>query len=627
MNIVYRCFFAMVLVGTLFASCSTTSKDDGMKNEAEPVNLRHDPHTFSEFDSAVVTHLNWKAEVDFEQRMISAVATWDIERKNNAQHIVFDADGLNVSAVTNQNNEALNFILGDEVDNLGQPLRVDLTPSTKQVSITYRTQPSAEALQWLSPQQTAGKKHPFLYSQSQAILARTWIPCQDSPGIRFTYTAEVTVPTELMALMSAENPQQKNETGTYTFEMNQPVPAYLMAIAVGDVEFQAIGERTGIYAEPQTVEAAAYEFADMEKMLIAAEELYGKYAWEQYDLIVLPPSFPFGGMENPRLTFATPTIIAGDRSLTALVAHELAHSWSGNLVTNATWNDFWLNEGFTVYFERRIMEALYGESYADMLAVLGRQDLEEDLAELDSKDTHLKLELKGRNPDDGMTDVAYEKGYFFLRMLEENVGREQFDGFLKTYFDTFAFQTMITEEFLHYLDSNLLEGDTAMRASLKIDEWVYGPGLPSNMPKVVSKRFQNVSSSLKAWADGAFSLEELNTNDWSSHEWLYFLRSLPDSLSKQRLEELDSSFAFTQSGNSEILAAWFMHTIKKDYAPADEAVRSFLNTVGRRKFLVPLYKALIEADGNKKRAAEIYNKAKANYHAVSIETLDRLILE
>ena len=614
-------FFLLALVGL---SCSSPQKK--VKAKKAEVGLRTDVHTFAKPEVAKVTHLNWQAEVNFDTKTIDATATWKIEKHDTAQAIFFDTDGLTIASVKDQNNAELKYSLGDTVQYLGQPLKVQISEGTEQVSIQYSTTPGAKALQWLNPEQTAGKEHPFLYSQSQAIFARTWLPCQDSPGIRYTYDAEVTVPAELMALMSAENPMEKNSSGVYNFKMKQPIPAYLMALSVGNIEFQTIDGRTGVYAEPSVVEAAAYEFGDMGKMLLAAENLYGPYAWERYDLIVLPPSFPFGGMENPRLTFATPTIIAGDRSLTALVAHELAHSWSGNLVTNATWNDFWLNEGFTVYFERRIMESLYGSEYADMLAALGYQDLQEDLEALDPKDTHLKLDLAGRNPDDGMTDIAYEKGYFFLRMLEENVGRGEFDTFLRAYFEEHAFETMITEEFLTYLDSNLLGSDSLLKQELKVNRWVYKAGLPSNCPKVVSKRFQKVSSSLKAWADGAFSLKEIETNDWSSHEWLYFLRQLPDTLSPERLTELDQAFGFTQSGNSEILAAWFMHAIQHNYAPAEPRVKDFLTSVGRRKFLVPIYKALIEADPSKAKAKEIYQEARANYHAVSTKTLDQLIL-
>ena len=356
----------------------------------------------------------------------------------------------------------------------GRKLSIAIDKNTALVNVYYQTSPQAAALQWLNPEQTAGKEQPFLFSQSEAILARTWLPCQDSPGIRFTYNATVTVPKGYLALMSAENPQQVNESGTYTFAQKKPIPAYLMAIAAGNIVFRSLGTRTGVYAEPATIEKAHYEFAQMQDMLVAAEKLYGPYEWGRYDVLVLPPSFPFGGMENPCLTFATPTVLAGDRSLVSLVAHELAHSWSGNLVTNATWNDFWLNEGFTVYFENRIMEAIEGPEYADMLTQIGRDDLAETMAEMGNTnpDTQLKLKLDGRNPDDGMTDIAYEKGFFLLKTIENAVGREKFDAFLKKYFADHAFKTSNTEDFLAYLKKELFAGNEKAYEQLHIEDWI-----------------------------------------------------------------------------------------------------------------------------------------------------------
>ncbi len=606
-----------------FTACSDTEKKD-MKTQQGTLEVK-DPHTRAKPREAKVTHLMWAAEVDFEQNIINATATWTIERKRKADSVIFDIEGLEIEKVLLDAKEKANYYVGEHDKHLGSPLVVKLEDQTESVSITYKTARDAAALQWLSPEQTAGKKYPFLFTQSQAILARTWLPCQDSPGIRFTYEAEVRVPAGLMAVMSASNPKEKSQDGLYRFEMKQPVPAYLMALAAGDLEFGKLGEITGVYAEPSMLKKSLYEFANMDSMLVAAEDLYGKYRWGQYDVLVLPPSFPFGGMENPRLTFATPTILAGDRSLTSLIAHELAHSWSGNLVTNESWNDFWLNEGFTVYFERRIMESLYGESYAEMLNVLGMQDLQNDLSSLKPEDTQLKLDLKGRNPDDGMNNVAYEKGNFFLKTIEDLYGREAFDQFVSAYFDTFAFQTVNTDAFLEYLDSNLLKTDTVKRKKLRVDEWVFSPGLPDNCVKVKSRRLQRVQSSLKAWEDGVLEIDELKTDDWSTHEWLYFLRQLSSDLSVEKLTELDRKFGFTRSGNSEILAAWFIHTIRADYEPAYAKLEEFLTTVGRRKFLVPLYGALTKTEAGKERARKIYQIARPNYHSVSRNTIDDML--
>ncbi len=615
-------FFSTVLV---FASCGAPGNDASSvgAKEQNPDPYIMDTHSHARPNEAVITHLDLDLEVDLDSKMISGKASYDIRTKD-ADRIVFDTDGLKIEGVTDKSGTELSYSLGDSTM-LGRALTVELPKGVDHLTIAYSTGKDAKALQWLDPQQTADKIHPFLFTQGQAILTRSWIPVQDSPGIRFTYTAKVKVPSDLMAVMSAENPQERSSDGVYEFKMDQPIPAYLIALAVGDLLFKPIDERTGVYAERGVVEKAAWEFADTGKMLETAESLYGPYRWGRYDLIVLPPSFPFGGMENPRLTFATPTILAGDRSLTALVAHELAHSWSGNLVTNATWNDFWLNEGFTVYFEGRISEAIYGSDYAGMLQQLGRQDL---IAVLDKiakgkhpEDSKLRLDLEGRDPDEGMTEVAYEKGAAFLRLLESKVGRPKFDAFLRAYFDRFAFQSITTDRFLAYLDEHLLKPNDL---DIDVAAWVDGVGLPENAPVPESDRFAKVDDQLRQWVGGK-PAKDLVTAEWSAFEWMHFLRHLPNVLSKEQMTELDSAFSFTKSGNSEVLAAWLEQCIRNDHSKAYLRLDQFLNTVGRRKFLVPLYTEMKATDKGRIMAQAIYLEARPNYHSVSVRTIDDLL--
>ncbi|MGB0402577.1 MAG: M1 family metallopeptidase [Salibacteraceae bacterium] len=624
-NIFLSCIIAIGIIG-----CESAPEKGTNSTVEKPVKENkmkfNDSHSFSEPENARITHLIWDANIDFDSKIISATASYDINNLTGGNKIILDTkDGLTVSKVTLGDGESTQYEMGTKDDFLGTPLIISIKPETKRINIEYQTSPDAAAVQWLTPQQTANKTAPFLFTQSQAILARSWVPVQDGPGIRFSYEATVKVAEGLIALMSAENPTEKSVDGVYKFKMTQPIPAYLLALCVGDLDYRRLGDHTGIYAESSMMEKSAYEFAEMEDMLVAAEDLYGKYQWEIYDMVILPPSFPFGGMENPRLTFATPTIIAGDRSLTSLVAHELAHSWSGNLVTNATWDDFWLNEGFTVYFERRIMEALYGADYAEMLADLGYQDLQHTIEDYmkggQSKDTHLKLDLENRDPDDGMSDIAYEKGYFLLRLIEKNVGREKFDDFLKTYFTTNAFKVMTTEAFLEYLKKNLLSQE--FYEELQVETWVYGPGLPDNCPAPESDRFEKVEAQITAWTNGK-PAAELETAEWSSHEWLHFVRNLGYDLSIDQLTDVDNTFKFSESGNSEILAAWFQHTIRSNYTKTDPVMKSFLINVGRRKFLTPTYRALKESN-KLEQAREIYKEARPNYHSVSTQTMDELL--
>jgi leukotriene-A4 hydrolase len=612
--------FILIILALMLSACGREKP-----SATDTMSATRDAHSFARPQEAVVRHLDLNLAVDFDARRLRGSATLTIDNLTKGNSLHLDARDLSIDSVVLDDGAKARFDLMPAVPFLGSELVVQIKPETRKLTVYYTTSPEAAALQWLLPEQTAGGRQPFLFTQSQAILARTWIPIQDSPGIRFTYTARIQCPPQLMALMSAENDTVLHPDGIYTFNMPQAIPAYLMALAVGDVRFHAYDSRSGVYAEPVTLPKAEYEFVDLPRMITAAEELYGPYSWGRYDVLVLPPSFPFGGMENPRLTFATPTIIAGDRSLVALIAHELAHSWSGNLVTNATWNDFWLNEGFTVYFESRIMEKIYGKDYEDMATVLAEGELRKTVASLGDShpDTRLYLNLEGRDPDDGMSDIAYEKGRFFLLNIERAVGRERWDTFLKKYFAAHAFQSITTEQFLAYLEEHLLKGDAELRTTKIRDiKWVYGAGLPDGFPKVHSVELDKAKVIATDFMAGT-SLQQ--PQGWTTHHWVFFLRQLPDSLSVDKMQELDRLFHFTESGNSEILCQWLELSIRSRYDVADASLEKFLTSVGRRKFLKPLYEALAETPEGKEKARRIYAKARPGYHSVATGTIDEML--
>jgi leukotriene-A4 hydrolase len=586
-----------------------------------------DPHSYARPEEVVVRHIHVDLKVDFDSRQLIGSADLKIDNKAGTDHIDLDTRDLNIRSVRlDDDRQVTPFTLADADPILGRKLTIPLRPATRAVHIDYSTRPGAGALQWVTPRQTAGQAYPYLYSQNEPILARTWIPCQDTPSVRATYDARISVPVALRAVMSAENPLVRSKDGIYRFKMQQPIPSYLIALAVGDIDFRAVDERTGVFAEPPVVQSAAWEFAEMPQMIQAAEGLYGPYLWGRYDLLVLPPSFPFGGMENPRLTFATPTSIAGDRSLVALIAHELAHSWSGNLVTNATWNDTWLNEGFTTYAERRVMEALRGPEYAEMLWQLGYQDLQEVLRRIgpESQDTQLHMHLAGRDPDTAFSNIAYEKGAIFLRMLERRVGRGAWDAFLTGYIERFEFQPMTTARFEAYLKTRLLDPVDVDRSSLQLHAWLYEPGLPDNAPRPHSRRFARVDDATRQWLSGS-PLRTLPTEAWSTHEWLHFLRGLPNELSANRMAALDETFHFTDSGNSEILDRWLQLAIEHHYAPANAALERFLTTVGRLKFVLPLYSQLAATPQGLKRARAIYSRARPGYHPLTVRAVDGIL--
>ena len=625
--------FALVLV----VACAPAEDQSTPQVERRPLPL--DAHSYARPDSARVTHVALDLVPDFDAKRIRGSAALTVQRMMNTDTVLLDTRDLTITRVTTAGGAPLGFALGDPRGFLGSRLAVALPAGdttgpgaraatrTDTIVVHYQTSPDAAALQWLTPAQTAGKRLPFLFTQGQAILTRTWIPTQDSPGIRQTYSAVVRAPAGMRAVMSAENAGSEGERDqqgrpVFRFSLRHPVPPYLFALAIGDIAFRAIGPTTGVFAEPSVVERAASEFAEVDDMIAAAERLYGPYRWGRYDILVLPPSFPFGGMENPTLTFATPTILAGDRSLVALVAHELAHSWSGNLVTNATWNDFWLNEGFTTYIEARIMEAVRGKDYADMLRQLGRQDLQETIATTDSADTRLQLELGGRDPDEGVTNIAYEKGSAFLQTVESVVGRERLDAWLKSYFDRNAFSPMTTGWLLEDMRANLLQPGEAER--IRLDEWAYQPGVPSNLPPVQSRLLAAVDSQVVRWNSGA-SAADLPTADWSTHEWLHFLRALPDTIAAARLAEMDRRFRLSESGNAEILQTWLVLAIRNRYEPAFAALDRFLTSQGRRKFLTPLYTELMKTPWGRTMARDIYRRARPTYHSVATGTIDDLL--
>ncbi|GAB4158498.1 MAG: M1 family metallopeptidase [Planctomycetota bacterium] len=589
-----------------------------------PQTMTHDVHSHARPDQVRVVHLDLDLTLDFARKVAFGSAALDVERHDPSAPLILDTQGLAIESVLDDAGNALSYRLGDADPILGRALRIDLPAGRTRAVIRYETSPDAAAMQWLSREQTAGGERPFLFTQGQAILTRSWIPLQDSPAVRQTWTASIRAPEGLVPLMSARKRTAGTNGEPHRFEMDLPVPSYLIALACGELAHRDISGRCAVWAEPAVVGAAADELEDMESMVRACEELFGPYRWGRYDLLILPPSFPFGGMENPCLTFATPTILAGDKSLVSLVAHELAHSWSGNLVTNATWRDFWLNEGFTVYLEQRIMEHVYGKARADMEIALALHDLREEMAQLPPEDQILHVRLDGRNPDDGMTGVPYHKGAALLRRLEQIEGRERFDAFLRDYFAGHAFRSITTDDFIRFLKARLPE--TSSPEPIDLDLWIERPGLPPDLPEPTSPLFADVDSVLSGFLEqrDAAALAR-RTKGWVTQQWLRFLEGLPRDVDSGVLAELDRALRFTRSRNSEILCAWLEQCIRSDYAPSSGKLQEFLCSVGRRKFLKPLYEALIARDGGKEEALRIYRKARPRYHAVSTRTIDKML--
>ncbi len=594
-----------------------------------------DIFSFANTDQFITRHLKLDLAVDFDARVLGGTATLLMKRLGDAADpILLDTRDLDVSAVSLKlpglAPRSVTFRLLPAKPRLGQALEVDLpeesgVPDEFELEITYRTRPESTALQWLPPELTAGGEHPFLFSQSQSIHARSWVPLQDTPSVRFTYEAIIRTPPGLLALMSADNDPETPLDGEYHFEMPQPIPSYLLAIAVGDLRFAKTGERTGVYSEPAVLQASAWEFADTQAMLEVAEANYGPYEWGRYDLLILPPSFPFGGMENPRLSFITPSVLAGDRSLVALIAHELAHSWSGNLVTNATWRDIWLNEGITSYLDARLIEILYGTERANEERYLSYQEMLREMQTVSPAMQALAPDLSSGDPDESQGSVHYSKGQLFLQHLEAVFGRQRFDAFLTAYFGHFKWQSITTEQFLDYLDEHLLRAESGKFTRAQAEEWVYQPGVPADATLPQSRNLELAVAAALAWDKGEITTAELPVDDWSPHAVVQFLNNLPSSLEDAQLAELDARLGLSQSNNAEITRVWFTQVAQRRYLPAYPRMREYLERFGRIRLINPVYTALAGNGSDANLAREIFASARSGYHPLTVVSIERAL--
>jgi leukotriene-A4 hydrolase len=628
--------FAAVVLMSLAAMAAPVAAQDSEAPMVSPILTSedaHDPWTFAEPATARVTHVALDLTLDFEAKAVWGTATLDVLAVPGADKIVLDSQGLAISGVTDGDGAPLAYTFGEAVEGKGAPLSIAIVPvanpGPRRIVITYSA-PEAAALQWLTPAQTAGGQHPYLLSQGQPTLNRSWIPTQDSPGIRQTWEARIVAPKPLTVVMSGlrvGEPEDLGEKRAFRFAMDKPVAPYLIAIAAGDLAFRDLGPRSGVWTEPSMLDAAAAELADTEKMIDAAEALYGPYRWGRYDMIVLPPSFPYGGMENPTLTFLTPTFIAGDRSLNGIVAHELAHSWSGNLVTNANWADTWLNEGFTSYFENRIMEALYGSRRAGQEAALSFADMEKVFAEKgrDHAVTSLHLPPAEAIPDGGESGIVYDKGALFLRTVESIVGRERFDAWLRAWFDSHAFQPATSALMLADMRANLVKGDAALEERLMLDQWVYGTDLPANAAQPSATAFAEVDAAAAQYLQSDF-VDPEHWAGWTTAERLRLIAKLPKELSAEQLDRLDRDLGLSQSGNNEVLFAWLELALANRYEPAVPVAEKFLARVGRRKFVLPLFEVLMKEDEwGQPIARRIYAETRASYHSVTQGSVDEVV--
>jgi leukotriene-A4 hydrolase len=588
-----------------------------------------DPHSYAQPAVVRVTHLDLDLNVDFAQQQLTGQATLTLDWKDpKAKALVLDTRDLNISrieAIDAQGKAApLVYALAPRDKELGAKLTIQAPRHPALVRLLYATAPTASGLQWLTPTQTADKKFPLMFSQSESIHARSWVPLQDSPAIRFTYKAHITAPKDVRVVMSAINDAKHPLDGNFSFEQTHPIPSYLLAIAAGGLDVRETGPRSAVYAEPGVVDKAAHEFEDTEKLIATTEKLYGPYVWGRYDLLVLPPSFPFGGMENPNMTFATPTVLVGDKSLVSLVSHELAHSWSGNLVTNAAWRDGWLNEGFTTYVQGRITEAVYGKTLADEEALLSARALEKSIGGMPANVQKLTPDPRGVDADDALSDVAYDKGSWFLRTLELRFGRDPFDAYLRGYFAHFAFQSIDTETMFAYMKTNLLEKYPGKMSVAEAHAWIYDTGIPKDAPLPSSPRFDGIDKQRDAFLAGSIHADALEAKSWNTQEWMYFLDRLPETTALDKIKALDAAWHLTGTPNAEIGMRWYAHAIASGDKDVWTAAGEHMQRIGRLYLTLPVYKAFAATPAGLAYAREVYARAKPAYHPMTQGAVERI---
>ncbi|RLV94466.1 Leukotriene A-4 hydrolase [Spathaspora sp. JA1] len=597
-----------------------------------------DPCTQSNYTQFQIKHTNLTLEVDFEKKVLTGTVEYDLINKNKSDSVILDTASLDILEVK-VNSKATPFELAPAVPIYGSALSIAIPPTTDNVKIEidFRTTSKCTAIQFI-----AGDTGPYVFSQCQAIHARSLFPCFDTPGSKSPYTFTAKSPSA--CTMSGRPRASNNEPGVYHFDQPIPIPSYLVSITSGNLLKAPIGPRSDVYCEEPNLKACQWEFEkDMENYLQIAESLIFDYEWERFDSLVLPSSFPYGGMEIPNMTQLTPTLICGDRTQTKVMAHELAHSWSGNLVTNCSWEHFWMNEGWTVYIERRILGAIaakeknsveYGEQVRHFNMILGWNGLVESVNGMPPRFTKLVWDLQGQDPDDAFSKIPYEKGFFFLFHLETKLGGlKDFDPFIKHYFKKFRYQSLNSGQFV----ATLYEfyeplGKKDVLDSIDWDTWLFKEGVPE-YPKFDTTLADQVYSLVDKWVQyvekgGVFPFSEADVANFEGEQEMLFLETLIEKFKTLSSEQLTSELIrrfpcvypkYSASGNGEFISLWneLLITFGK-YNSNDEVVQKFaswLGSVGRMKYVRPGYKLLISGV-SLEFARETFAKYEQNYHPI-----------
>jgi len=583
---------------------------------------QHDPHSYADLAQGKISHIDLRIQVDFDAHILNIEADYQLEEPVSGS-LFLDSSKIDLRSAQ-ANGQPIQYDFDEQDELLGERLHLQGLKNASSFTLKVATSPEARALQWLPAIQTAGKQHPFLYSQCALTHARSVFPCQDTPSVRFTFTAAVEVPKVLTAVMAAEQvgTEERGTIKVFRFKMPQLIPSYLFAFGVGYLSFRKLGPRTGVYAEPELIDAAAWEFAENEEKIVEAEKLLGPYLWGRYDLLILPPSFPYGGMENPCLTFLTPTAILGNRGQTFLITHELAHAWTGNLVTNATWEDFWLNEGWTTYAETRITEMLEGINAAELMAVFYEKILlqQMELIGMGSPLTRLKVPLEDLDPEENVTYIPYYKGSFLIKEFEYVVGRERFDAFIQKYMETYQFQSLTTEAFLEFLKSELPE----VFEKVNVQGWIYESELTEERRKPQSKLYDEVQEVLAVYRNGTRPTKK-QVADWHRYQTLSFLQALPKHIPVEDCKYLEEILDLEDKNDAGYYSYFYAICIASGYEEILSRVEEFIGRIGRLIYLQPIFRAMIASDWARPHARRILEGVRERHHKITVHVVDKLL--
>ncbi|KAK3906440.1 peptidase family M1-domain-containing protein [Staphylotrichum tortipilum] len=591
-----------------------------------------DPNTQSNYDAWRTRHTMADFAVDFAAKCLRGSVVIELESQTDraSTEIILDSSFVDVADIT-LNAAPSKWEVKDRTGPSGSPVHIAVPDGAGKgevvkLGIQLATTDKCTALQWLSPAQTSNKKAPFMFSQCQAIHARSIFPCQDTPDVKSTYDFVIRSPHVVVAsgVPLPEATEAAGDDKIYKFRQNVPIPSYLFALASGDIASAPIGRCSSVCTGPNELKASQWELEDdMDKFLDAAEKIVFPYRWGEYNVLVLPPSFPYGGMENPIFTFATPTIISGDRQNIDVIAHELAHSWSGNLVTNGSWEHFWLNEGWTVYLERRILASIHNNNaYFDFSAIIGWKHLEMSVEEFgaDHEYTKLCINHKGIDPDDAFSSVPYEKGFHFIYSLDRLVGRENFDKFIPHYFAKWANKSLDSYEFKQtFLDFFSTPEYASLQGKLAEIDWegrFYTPGLPPK-PEFDTSLVDVCFQLAGKWKQKDFSPSSSDTSSWTGNQVLVFLnlvQNFEEPLTVEQSQSMGKVYGLADSKNVELKAAYYQIAMRAKDTSAYPGIVELLGEVGRMKFVRTLFRSLTKVDRD--LAVKTFEKNRDFYHPI-----------